>query len=252
MFALVSLSLLIGACSAAPSAANPSNQLPNFINQLQQSLRTVDQNNPPFTDGSKLNEYTCPAHAFECTTTDFWQRQILASAPDRVTITTNIHTDATLINDGTKDATITSSFSTAVAIGTTKGWTIGAKVTLSSPNKVGSSELSASYSDTSTSTTTETKTVQYGAICPAGKTCRIQTVTFQARLHAYCRHEAMLDCTGAVNVCKRPTGVLQCQQYVDYYNRNCVNPPSDSPCSVDVQLRADDGKLLTLVIISEE
>ncbi|EFY85234.1 hypothetical protein J3459_017562 [Metarhizium acridum] len=252
MLGLVSLSLLISACSAAPNRANPSNQLPNFINQLQQSLRSVDWNNPPFTDGSKLNEYTCPAHAFECTTTDFWQRQTISSLPSHVTVSTEIHTDATLINDGTKDATITSSSSTAVALGTTKGWTIGAKASLSSPDKIGNAELSASYSDTSTSTTTETKTVQYGAVCPAGKTCRIQTVTFQARLEAYCKHEPMLDCRVPVNVCKRPTGILRCQQYVDYYNRNCVSPPSDSPCHVDVQVRADDGKLLTLVIITEE
>ncbi|KHN93747.1 uncharacterized protein MAM_08388 [Metarhizium album ARSEF 1941] len=251
MFRLVSVLVLVGTCWAAKTPAR-GDQLADFINQLKKSLHNVDQRNPPFYDEPKLKEATCPSVAWDCLTTEFWTRLTIVDVPHQIAISTNTHTDALLANSGSQDAVIKSQTSTAVAQGTTTGWTIGGQVKVAAPKDVLEAELSASYNDQSTSMTTETKSIEYDATCPAGKTCRIQTVTFRAEIQASCKTDAYFACKDALNICERPRGTLTCQQFVDYYNRNCLDAQRYQPCSVDVQLRQDDGSLLTLVVITED
>ncbi|PHH76325.1 hypothetical protein CDD83_4267 [Cordyceps sp. RAO-2017] len=253
---MILLGLALG-CSAATKAASPESTVSMTVEMLQAAMGNVNLANPPYYEDGAQTEPTCTRHLGRCARTSFWTRHVMAARPANVTIKTKTHVDAELINTGTREAKIKSTRSLALAHGTSKGWTIGARASLTDVAAIPSKgEVSASFSDETTSATTETQEVEYDAVCPAGSLCRIQTITFSATLEGRCRPEPFLACRGDVgNVCdKGPQIGRECRQYRAYFDKHGCRDRSvveTEPCSVDVQLRDENGGLLKVIVVSE-
>lgn len=242
-------------CSAAAVSPAAESAISDIKKEIEANARKIDPDDPPYYDASNIIEPTCINNIISCLKTEFWTRQYLDHV-DSVSIQTSVHTDAELVNTGSKDATIRSTESTAVALGTTKGWTIGLKASAGVTGGVAplvtpfTAELSGSYKDETTSTTTETRTTQYTASCPPGKTCRIQTVTYQVTATGVCSDEPFYNCGGEQHMCTSDW-TESCDQYNAFFKKGCKSIPTVHPCKVNIQMRDNGDKLLNTVIITE-
>ncbi|KYK62076.1 hypothetical protein DCS_03221 [Drechmeria coniospora] len=249
---IVQCGLVVAALVSGISAVEPvpNSQLAAYMDRLSKAMMTMDDDRPPFYDGANQFEPTCIQNVGQCFTTEFWTRHYLAQI-ENVTIIPSVHVDAELINLKDEVGTIKSTKSVAVARGTTKGWTISAKATVSTlfSGKGGFAEVSGTYKDETTDLTTQTRTVEYASTCAAGRTCRIQTVTFQAVLRGVCRGEPFIWCSSERRMCD--SGLQDsCSQYGDYFKKSCSSGvPLTSDCETTVQIRDGKNDLLSVVVL---
>ncbi|PHH87633.1 hypothetical protein CDD83_8613 [Cordyceps sp. RAO-2017] len=257
---LFGLTALAASCGAEETPISET-QLNKMIKQMEEAGDKVDLEHPPYTVGTVHGEPTCIQNFFSCSKTVFFNRRTMVGGPYEVHVQPIFNEDATLVNDGDKEARIRSSESKARLESTTKGWQISA--TLSYATNGFTTGISGQYKDEWTKSTTDTKTVDYMARCPPHKTCRIQTVTFKAKLIGFCSDIPYLLCTGSpdfgpeheMNVCTVDEGWVQsCSQYTEYVKKTeqlCKdrNDPQIL-CEVETILKEDGGKPFRAVVFT--
>ena len=158
-----------------------------------------------------------------------------------------------MINTDNAKNQLTLTRSTWITESTTKGWTIGAKIsgTVGKEDK-GSlgAEISAQYSDLHTKETRQSREVSYQMACKPHSECRFETWTFHVELGGACEWYPMLDCSREISVCDEwPFNNPTCQQFEDV-RAQCptVTKRPKENCKIKTPLYEAGGKPFSKVV----
>ncbi|KAK2594032.1 hypothetical protein QQS21_008251 [Conoideocrella luteorostrata] len=265
LFLTIIISLLTLAAHPCQGDEQPfkQSQVDRIVKSLETQLLNINSKSLPYYDSSSRREATCIQNMYKCPTTRFWSRHFLTIAR-KATIKQIRHADATFANDGSEKADLKSSKSTARLSSTTKGWQIAAKIGTGSPSSV-AGDVSGQFKYEWTESNTKTETVEYTGRCPAGKTCTIETITFQATIEGYCMEAPLLYCgwdidLTAQNVCVAQGEVnsLQdtCGQYKSYIEKArkeiCPSSSARKRCQVDVPVLDASNEVFRVVAMTEK
>ncbi|OAQ69676.1 hypothetical protein VFPPC_13239 [Pochonia chlamydosporia 170] len=217
-----------------------------ILSQIESNLK-VDHQNPPYADTDKYWEGTCIQNWGKCPNLGKYRRNWIVNGNATAFYTANVETST--VNLGQKDSKMVLTTSTSTTESTTKGWTIGAKLsgTVGEDGTSAGAEISASYSETTTNGKTETRQVSHETFCEPGSECRIETWTFHAKIAGSCQWKPMLDCNGQHDQCAEQLG--GCAQFDDVYRDNCLAGRPDDACEVQTPIYEQSGKPFTQIVL---
>ncbi|EQL01555.1 hypothetical protein OCS_02738 [Ophiocordyceps sinensis CO18] len=213
-----------------------------------------------YQDRHVIQEASCFPYIFNCLTSKFFKRHWLSEI-DEVQVKPLARIEKDVINRNENPIDVTILQSTAIASGTSQGWTYSGRLEAKIPMSKGEvlAAVGATYTDTVTATKTETTGANVGMKCASNKSCRLMTVSFQVTLTGQCEVEPMLLCGGdkPLDICYGFRGY--CEQHYSYWRRNCVVEPDSSrakylhhtnrvPCNVTVPARHQDQSLRSFVL----
>ncbi|PHH81327.1 hypothetical protein CDD82_1028 [Ophiocordyceps australis] len=256
--------LLVPVSALSESRRHNTTQL--FIDNLQRNVR-IDWNTPPraYIDGQF--EKSCPNWAFTCWYVGFSIRKLLVdkylfdpfnktkivSRPN-ISIYYNPLVEKSVVNMGDDDLSMSVEESKTSIDSTTKGWQIGAQISLGAGQGVSASVgVSGSYSSSQTTGNWDTKGVSVSSVCKPGHDCRIETWTFHLKIEGHCRIEPIVNCAGPMDPCRRDWSQT-CQQFEDYRHRHCltnddaVEPYKYEPCEVTTPVLDQAGRPFTRIV----
>ncbi|KAE8361335.1 hypothetical protein BDV27DRAFT_160801 [Aspergillus caelatus] len=222
-----------------------------IISQLESNIK-LDSKNKPYNQAEKYWEPTCIEQWGGCNNIGKYRRTYLESA-DTISVTYEVSLEESMINADPVANKLVLRNSTWITQSSTKGWTIGAKLsgTVGKEGKgsVGG-EISAQYSDSNTNEKKETREVSYEMTCQPHHECRFETWTFHVKATGLCQWFPMLDCAGEVAVCDTwPWNENTCQQFLDVRDQ-CpakANRPQEL-CEVITPLYEAGGKPFSKVV----
>lgn len=223
-----------------------------FLKEIENNFQVVSDN-PPKYKSDEISEPTCFAYVGSCNPTYFHLQHSFINGTARASYITQV--EHGIHNIGNTDVKLTVTQSTAVALGTTKGWNIGAKYTISG-DIVGTKnglEISGGYSESKSETVTTTRTIASEVVCRPGYACEIQTWTFHVQVEGYCKTRPIINCGGEYDACEKATNI--CSQYFDYFNKFCSKKKlaATTHCKSQTVINDASGKPLTkLVLVSNK
>ncbi|PHH67456.1 hypothetical protein CDD81_70 [Ophiocordyceps australis] len=257
--------LLFVSLSASSDTAK-ADTTQQFINNLQRSVN-IDWNTPPIALIDPQTEKSCASWGATCWNVYFNIRKRLVdkylvdpfnnskvvSAP-KISIYYNPLVEKSVVNIGDDDLSMSVEESKTSIDSTTKGWQIGAQISVGTgPGVSASVGVSGSYSSSHTTGNWDTKGVSISSVCKPGHDCRIETWTFHLRVEGHCRLEPIIHCAGDMDPCRRDWSPT-CQQFEDYRHRHCltsdgaVEPYRYEPCEVTTPVLDQAGRPFTRIV----
>ncbi|KID59368.1 uncharacterized protein G6M90_00g066590 [Metarhizium brunneum] len=222
-----------------------------YIDDIEKYFK-IAPDNPPAYKLRYVTEPTCFAYWGSCDTTYFHLKNTFVNGTAKAFYVP--YTEYENANVFSEKSQMTITQSTAIVLGTSKGWNAAAKWTVSGDarGQKAALEVSGGYSSTTTGTTTTTKTVSTHAECRYGYICEIQTWTFHVLIDGMCKTRPYLNCGSEKDACKRRDRI-RCKQQRTYIDKFCNHHrlSTMTPCSASMVVRNAAGEpFTTLALVS--